>query len=195
MLLLRSKCTLSQTKPGEFLLLVLAHLGLVWPFLTFDSYAHRCSPWTRPLKARQTHWQAEVHPPLGQQGSICVMVNWEGKCHHSEYCLFFQLYLLLSYVMEYPRGQLGHVHVVMNPQTPQQWGSRKQKRPRLCVSPAQQEQKLLCIISPVFTVNPKHGLILATMKTINPTATKTRTEVNKDETGFFSTIIIHWPGF
>lgn len=125
---------------------------------------------------------------------LCVVGNWEGKCHHSEYC-FFQLYLLMSYGMEHPHGQLGHVHVLMNPPMPHQWGSGKQKRLWLSVSPTQQEQKLLCIISPVFIVNQKHGLIQATMKTINPTATKTRTEVNKDEPGFSSTVIILWPGF
>lgn len=49
---------------------------------------------------------------------------------------------------------------------------KKQKRPLLCVSTAQQWPKHPCITNTVSRTNPKHGPILATVKKINYTPAK-----------------------
>ena len=52
------------------------------------------------------------------------------------------------------------------------WGER-QKRPWLCVSPAQQYRKHPCVINTVFSTNPKHSPTPATVKKTNSIPAKT----------------------
>ena len=51
----------------------------------------------------------------------------------------------------------------------------KKKRPWHCVRTAQQWLKHPCVINTVFSTNPKHSPIQATMKKINPIPAKTST--------------------
>jgi len=90
--------------------------------------------------------------------------------------------IMMSYGTEYPFGQLGSVAPDVSPPnflcTPtylQVGWCEKQKRPWLCVSTAHQQQKHPCVINTVFSTNPEHGPILATMKTINSIPAKAST--------------------
>ena len=58
------------------------------------------------------------------------------------------------------------------------WGE-KQKNPWLCVSPAQQQLKHPCVINTVFSTNPKHSPIQATVKKINSIPAKTGIQSTK----------------
>lgn len=71
-LFLRSKCTLSQPKPGDGFYSLFHPIwvlyDLSWPLTDIDTDIDVL--WTIPLKAHWAHWQAEVHSPPGQQGSL-----------------------------------------------------------------------------------------------------------------------------
>lgn len=48
-----------------------------------DSLLGKAKETGRPFAT--SHRQAGVQPHPGQQGSACIMVSWEDRCHHSEY--------------------------------------------------------------------------------------------------------------
>lgn len=95
-----------------------------------------CFPWS----GRCSAIHRGARPPSG------VTVTWEVKCHHSKCPLLTSTLYMMSHSLDYPFAQFGSPVLVRalgvsskQPQLPHHKGStKKQKRPWLCVSPAQQ---------------------------------------------------------
>ena len=129
----------------------------------------------------------EFSHPQDSRAPSRLTGTWEDKRHHSQrppFLLLPQLYLptMTSYGLGYPLGQSGSAVPAVSPPTPCAppasllvgWGE-KQKSPWLWVSPAQQERKHPWVISTVFSTDPNHSPILATVKKINSIPAKTST--------------------
>ena len=109
---------------------------------------------------------------------------WEKECHHSElphflvlppalYCWAWRMVWIIPLVRRSQLSRLCPLPAACAPPASLLvgWGER-QRRPWLCVSTAQQYWKHPCATSTVFSTDPKHSPILATVKEINSTPAK-----------------------
>lgn len=120
------------------------------------------------------------------QGSVTHNGYWERQTPSFQVspAFFFTQFspaFMMTYSTEYPLDQL-RSELCPLPNAPALpasflviWWYEKQKKTWLCVSTAQQYWKHLYIINIVFSTNPNHSSILATMKKINSTPAKIST--------------------
>ena len=74
--------------------------------------------------------------------------------------------------------------LLVHPQPTHWWGRVTSRKGLNCVNTAEQWRKHPCVIHSVFSTNPNHSPILATMKKINSTPAKTSTEAMTYEMKF-----------
>lgn len=118
------------------------------------------------MQSKQNKELIECFPcsaiPHESSASARVMVTWEEKCHHSKCPLLspsssYSIYNFIRYRLALwsPVHSGSPSNFLCTPKFLSSMAYKNQKRPCVCLSPAQQWQKHLYIIKPMFCRNPK----------------------------------------